>query len=149
MSKTSRVAILSFAHYHANFWAEAFKASSTTDLVAIWDEDHARGREAAHRFDVRFEPDLKQTLQICDAVAICSTTIQHPELVELAAGRSSAVMCSETVWWRCHRRLLADHLVLVEGLVVEHLFPDGRLAPHPVTPGGRLAGGQVVYDLPT
>ena len=95
MSKTSRVAILSFAHYHANFWAEAFKASSTTDLVAIWDEDHARGREAAHRFDVRFEPDLKQTLQICDAVAICSTTIQHPELVELAAAAGKAVLCEK------------------------------------------------------
>ena len=37
------------------------------------------------------------------------------ELLDLAASRPVAVMCSEAVWWRCHRRLLADHLVLVEG----------------------------------
>jgi uncharacterized protein (DUF488 family) len=70
------------------------------------------------------------------------------ELLESTTGRSAAVMCSETVWWRCHRRLLADHLVLVRGFTVEHLFPDGRLAPHPVTPGARRAGDHVVYDTP-
>jgi len=97
MSKTSRVGILSFAHYHANFWAEAFKASNTTDLVAIWDDDQARGREAAHRFGVCFEPDLAQTLSNCDAVAICSQTIQHPELVELAAAAGKAVLCEKPI----------------------------------------------------
>ena len=51
-------------------------------------------------------------------------------LLELA-DRRVAVMCSESLWWRCHRRLLADHLVLVEGVPVEHLFHDGRLAEHP------------------
>jgi myo-inositol 2-dehydrogenase / D-chiro-inositol 1-dehydrogenase len=95
MSKKNRVAILSFAHYHANFWAEAFKASNTTDLVTIWDDDHARGRDAAHRFGVRFEPDLAQALLLCDAVAICAKTIQHPELVESAAAAGKAVLCEK------------------------------------------------------
>ena len=57
-----------------------------------------------------------------------------------------AVMCSESVWWRCHRRLLADHLVLVEAVEVGHVFHDGRVVAHPVTPGARRAGGLVVYD---
>jgi uncharacterized protein (DUF488 family) len=50
----------------------------------------------------------------------------------LAEARSSpvAVMCSESVWWRCHRRLIADVVVLGRGLPVDHLMPDGRLAPH-------------------
>lgn len=69
------------------------------------------------------------------------------ELDELARERSVAVMCSESVWWRCHRRLLADHLVLVEGTGVEHLFHDGRLAPHPPTPEARVDDGLVVYDV--
>lgn len=43
------------------------------------------------------------------------------ELKALAAERSVDVMCSEAVWWRCHRRLLADHLVLVERISVCHL----------------------------
>lgn len=67
------------------------------------------------------------------------------ELLELAAARSVAVMCSEAVWWRCHRRLLADHLVLVEGWRVEHLFHDGRLADHPVTPEATRTGDHVLY----
>jgi uncharacterized protein (DUF488 family) len=56
-------------------------------------------------------------------------------------------MCSESVWWRCHRRLLADHLVLVDGVEVVHLMHDGRETPHPVTDGARLDGDRVVYDL--
>lgn len=66
-------------------------------------------------------------------------------LCTLAAAQSVAVMCSEAVWWRCHRRLLADHLVLVEDGHVEHLFHDGRLVEHPVTPGARRSGHHVVY----
>lgn len=58
----------------------------------------------------------------------------------------SAVMCSESLWWRCHRRLLADHLVLVRGVGVQHLMHDGRLAAHQVTDGARRAEGHVVYD---
>lgn len=68
------------------------------------------------------------------------------ELLALADERHLAVMCSESVWWRCHRRLLADYLVLVEGRSVTHLFHDGRLAAHPVTPEARRLGGSVRYD---
>lgn len=69
------------------------------------------------------------------------------ELLALADHRPVAVMCSESVWWRCHRRLLADHLTLVRHVEVIHLMHDGRLVPHPVTPGARLAGDTVVYDV--
>jgi uncharacterized protein (DUF488 family) len=60
--------------------------------------------------------------------------------------RPAAVMCAESVWWRCHRRLLADAAVLLRGAVVEHLFHDGRLAPHPPMPEARLDGLRLVYD---
>ena len=68
-------------------------------------------------------------------------------LVALAARERTAVMCSESVWWRCHRRLLADHLVLVRGVDVEHLMHDGRLLPHRPTEGARAGSAAVVYDL--
>jgi uncharacterized protein (DUF488 family) len=69
------------------------------------------------------------------------------DTLRAAAGeRCCAVMCSESVWWRCHRRLLADHLVLVDGDEVEHLFHDGRLAAHPPAPAARVDAGVVVYD---
>jgi uncharacterized protein (DUF488 family) len=59
----------------------------------------------------------------------------------------TVVMCSESVWWRCHRRLLADHVVLVEELDVVHLMHDGRETSHIVTDGARRDDGNVVYDV--
>lgn len=52
------------------------------------------------------------------------------EVLASAAAEEVAVMCSESVWWRCHRRLVADVAVLGRGVEVAHLMPDGRLAPH-------------------
>jgi uncharacterized protein (DUF488 family) len=67
-------------------------------------------------------------------------------LEEAEQGRTT-VMCSESVWWRCHRRLIADYAVLVAGISVYHLMHDGRLEPHPPSPGARLLdGGLLVYD---
>ena len=68
------------------------------------------------------------------------------ELLATAGLGRVALMCAESVFWRCHRRLTADHLVLVEDLAVEHRFHDGRAAPHTPTPGARRAGSHVVYD---
>ena len=56
-----------------------------------------------------------------------------------AATDTVAVMCSESVWWRCHRRLIADVAVLVRGVPVSHLMPDGRLTPHHASEGAVLA----------
>jgi len=62
---------------------------------------------------------------------------------EAAAGRV-AVMCSEAVWWRCHRRIIADHL-LARGVAVGHLMPDGRISEAALTPGAVATGGAVEY----
>jgi uncharacterized protein (DUF488 family) len=68
-------------------------------------------------------------------------------VLEEAARRRTAVMCSETVWWRCHRRLIADHAVLLDGVDVEHLMPPGRTVQHRPTGGVRVAAGQLLYDV--
>ncbi|WP_346622339.1 DUF488 domain-containing protein [Blastococcus montanus] len=61
-----------------------------------------------------------------------------------AAATTVAVMCSESVWWRCHRRLVADVAVLARDVPVHHLMPDGRLTPHPPADGAVLGSdGQV------
>jgi uncharacterized protein (DUF488 family) len=71
------------------------------------------------------------------------------ELLAAVPVDRTAVMCSEAVWWRCHRRLIADHAVLVAAVPVLHLGHDGRLAGHPPSPGARLrADGLLVYDRP-
>lgn len=69
------------------------------------------------------------------------------ELLADAAEHSTAVMCSESVWWRCHRRMIADFAVLVRGVAVRHLMHDGRRPEHRLTDGVRLrADGLLVYD---
>ncbi len=94
---SARIAIASFAHYHANYWAEAFVADDRTRLVAIWDDDAARGQDAASRFATAFEPDLDRALAACDAVAICSETSRHADLVERAAAAGKAVLCEKPI----------------------------------------------------
>lgn len=60
---------------------------------------------------------------------------------------STLVMCSESLWWRCHRRLIADFVTLARATRVCHLNHDGRLTPHPVATGARRTpDGLLVYD---
>lgn len=68
------------------------------------------------------------------------------QLLSEAVDRTTAIMCSESVWWRCHRRLVADVAVLAHGTDVHHLMHDGRLVPHPPAEGARVVDGDVVWD---
>lgn len=71
------------------------------------------------------------------------------ELLTESAGTPTTVMCSESLWWRCHRRLIADFAVLARDRPVRHLAHDGRLTGHEPTPGARLRpDGLLVYDRP-
>lgn len=66
------------------------------------------------------------------------------EVLEEASREAVAVMCSEGVWWRCHRRLVADVVVLARALPVTHVLSDGRLAPHRVSDGAVLGDDGLV-----
>lgn len=69
------------------------------------------------------------------------------DVLDEAQHVSVAVLCSEGVWWRCHRRLIADVTVLAHGVPVTHLMHDGALRAHPPAAGARLhADGRVVWD---
>ena len=65
------------------------------------------------------------------------------EALAEAASTTVAVMCSESVWWRCHRRLIADVAVLARGVPVSHLMPDGRPTPHRPSEGAVVSDGVV------
>jgi uncharacterized protein (DUF488 family) len=68
-------------------------------------------------------------------------------LLEEVSARRVAVMCSESVWWRCHRRIIADVAVVRHGLEVRHLMHDGRLTEHRPADGARVrSDGLVVWD---
>jgi uncharacterized protein (DUF488 family) len=67
------------------------------------------------------------------------------EVLTETATATVAVMCSESVWWRCHRRLVADVAVLGRGVPVQHVMPDGRLAPHRPSEGAVLGDDGLVH----
>jgi predicted dehydrogenase len=90
-----RIGIVSFAHYHANFWAEVFRDSPDADLVAIWDDDAARGEAAAQQYATRFEPELDALLAACDAIALCSATAHHARLTLRAAAAGCHILCEK------------------------------------------------------
>ncbi|QOT15403.1 DUF488 family protein [Paenarthrobacter sp. YJN-5] len=71
------------------------------------------------------------------------------QLLAEADRQRTAIMCSETVWWRCHRRLISDHCTLLDGVHVRHLMPGPKLVDHAVTSGSRVLDGQLRYDTPT
>ncbi len=69
------------------------------------------------------------------------------EVLALAGTDPTVVMCAESLWWRCHRRLLADFVSAARGVPVRHLMHDGRVEEHRLSPGlRRRDDGLLVYD---
>lgn len=67
------------------------------------------------------------------------------QLVELGSGQRLALMCSEAVWWRCHRRIITDYLIL-SGFDVVHLMAPSRMVQAaPTDSARRTLTGKVVY----
>jgi uncharacterized protein (DUF488 family) len=126
------------------------------DVMADWlaDDDVAYSWQRALGGRRRARPDSRHPALRNDAFRGYADYMETAEflggvahLLAEAATSETVVMCSESVWWRCHRRLLADHLVLVDDVEVVHLMHDGRRTPHPITEGARRDGDTVVYDV--
>lgn len=65
-------------------------------------------------------------------------------LDELAATHQVAVMCSEAVWWRCHRSMIADELV-ARGIPVEHIMSETKTSPHKLRSFAHIKNHHVSY----
>jgi uncharacterized protein (DUF488 family) len=66
------------------------------------------------------------------------------QLLSETNDKRTALMCSESVFWRCHRRLVSDYL-LTKGITVQHIMPTGELKPHTLTEGAVIHAGQLSY----
>jgi uncharacterized protein (DUF488 family) len=69
------------------------------------------------------------------------------ELIAASGAQRSAIICAEAVWWRCHRRIIADYL-LERGLSVTHLMGIDRSQAAFVTPAALERDGLLVYPAP-
>jgi uncharacterized protein (DUF488 family) len=66
-------------------------------------------------------------------------------LMRAAREVRTAIMCSEGLWWRCHRRIISDHLTM-RGRQVTHIMPDGKSAIHALPEFATVNAGRIVYD---
>ena len=67
------------------------------------------------------------------------------DLENLALEKPTAIMCSEAVWWRCHRSMVSDYLK-AKNWEVLHIMSLGKATEHPYTSPARVVGDQVFYS---
>lgn len=67
------------------------------------------------------------------------------ELAKLALEKPTAIMCSEAVWWRCHRSMVSDYFK-AKGWEVLHIMSLGKATEHPYTAPARIVGNKVFYS---
>jgi uncharacterized protein (DUF488 family) len=116
-----------------------FRKPSAGNPDVAWREDMFRGY-AEHMRSADFGAAI-------DAV-LAEAALTETALADGAPGAGLVtVMCSESLWWRCHRQLLADFVSAGRGVEVRHLMHDGRMEAHRLSPGLRLRNdGLLVYD---
>ncbi|HYD75149.1 DUF488 domain-containing protein [Ramlibacter sp.] len=131
---------------HPQFGADALAASLQSNGIAYaWLQklggrrrpDPASPNVAWRNESFRAYADHLATPEFAEGLA---------ELLHMASACRTAIMCSELVWWRCHRGLIADAL-LFSGIAVTHILDQRKASPHPYTPPARAKGGELVYSL--
>lgn len=66
------------------------------------------------------------------------------DLLDLARQKRTAIMCSEAVWWRCHRSMISDYLKSI-GVKVIHIMAPGKTEEHPYTSAASIVDGRLAY----
>ena len=66
------------------------------------------------------------------------------DLMALASKESTAIMCAESLWWRCHRSLIADYLK-ADGATVVHILDEKKTEVHPFTSAAKIIDGELSY----
>ena len=100
----------------------------------------------------RPRPDSRNTAWRNDSFRGYADYMETPEfaraieaLVHEATARRVAIMCAESLWWQCHRGLIADYLKARDHRVT-HIVAGGRTEPHPFTSVARIIDGRLSYQ---
>ena len=92
-----RIGVLSHAHGHSNAYCRKMLDYDDVELVACWDDNEQRGREAAAAFGMEYRADAEAITSDpnIDAVIVATETNRHAEYVELAADAGKAILCQK------------------------------------------------------
>ncbi|MCX5769621.1 MAG: Gfo/Idh/MocA family oxidoreductase [Candidatus Hydrogenedentes bacterium] len=92
----ARIGIMSFAHMHAYSYAACLDELVEAELIAIWDDNHSRGKKAAKQFNTAFVAELDKFLALdMQGVIVTSENVRHREMVEAAAAAGKWVLCEK------------------------------------------------------
>lgn len=150
-----KVAMLSFAHVHAEGYAKQVEANPNAEIVAIWDEEEYGGRPAAEKRKVPFYSDLDKLLSLAhiDGVVVNAPTSLHKEVMVKAAQAQKHIFtekalapnvkeCDEIIEAvkkagvkfmislpsRCRPEILLAKKAVDEGVIGELTLGRGRIA---------------------
>lgn len=132
---------------HPQFGKDALAASlEERDVRYEWRKEFGGWRRA--------RPDSRHTAirssgfrGYADHMETAEFRAARKTLIESSGDTPTAVMCAESLWWKCHRRMLADGLVAA-GCEVRHIMEGGRQDPHGLSRSARIEGDLPVYDVP-
>ncbi len=134
---------------HPQFWREAMEQWVPAEAASSYRWEPALGgfRKVdpnSHNVALR-HPSFRAYADYMETDAFARALDQLLAHVETSR---VAILCSETVWWRCHRRLISDAVLLLHKIPVLHMMHDGALRPHIPTAGVRVADdGTLRYDV--
>ena len=91
------IGVLSHAHGHSNVYCRVMNDFDDVDLIATWDDNPDRGRQAAQTFEMDFRPDVDDILNDprIDAVIVTMETNRHAEFIERAAAAGKHILCQK------------------------------------------------------
>lgn len=130
---------------HPQFGRSALAASLATAGIDYVHLPRLGGRREAAPDSPHVALNVDAFRGYADHMASDEFAADYARLDALARRKPTAFMCAETLWWRCHRRLLADRLT-VDGWDVIHLLALGRSEPHRLWDVARVVDGRLVYD---
>jgi uncharacterized protein (DUF488 family) len=133
-----------YSRRHPQFAREALGEFLHTRGIGYRHFPHLGGMRKPHANSVNTgwrEPGFRG---YADYMQTPAFSLGMEELLQFAEGGKTAVMCAEAVWWRCHRRLLSDAL-LVRGVPVWHILSSAAPKPHELSEFARERDGTVIY----
>jgi len=134
-------------HFNAEALAPALRKESIgyRHLAALGGRRSATGANAPSRNTLWREASFRA---YSDYAETAEFHAGFEALLSLAREHRVAIMCAEAVWWRCHRRIIADYL-LARGVEVRHILGPGKIEPATLTPGASVEGERkLVYRDP-
>lgn len=133
---------------HPQFGGTALAASLDRAGIAYLHLPGLGGRREPHADSPHGALRVAAFRGYADHMATDEFARDYRRLSALARESRTAFLCAETLWWRCHRRMIADRLT-VDGWDVTHLLRPGKSELHALWDAARIQDGHLVYDAGT